>query len=68
MPSAWIEQLFQAAQVANGGVVRRSRDTVDEYASLEEVIAEAKKKKWHVIETGGQVLVLCHQGSLVIHA
>lgn len=63
---AWVDQMFQAA-AANGGVVRRARADVDKYASLAEVIAEAKTKGFHVIETGGQVVVLCHAGQMVIH-
>lgn len=64
--SAWIDQMF-AAQAANGGVVRRSRADVNKYASLAEAIAEAQAKGFHVIETGDQVVVLCHPGQLVIH-
>ena len=64
---AWVDQIFQAS-AANGGVVRRARADVDKYASLAEVITEAKAKGFHVIETGDQVVVLCHAGHLVIHA
>jgi hypothetical protein len=64
--SAWVDQIFQA-QAANGGVVRRSRADVDKQASLTEVITEAVAKGFHVIETGDQVVVLCHPGQLVVH-
>ncbi|RZJ26702.1 MAG: hypothetical protein EOO54_01840 [Haliea sp.] len=64
--SAWVDQIFSAA-AANGGVVRRARSDVNKYASLAEVIAEAKAKGFHVIETGDQIVVLCHAGALVIH-
>ena len=64
--SAWIDQIF-GAQAANGGVVRRSIADVNKYASLAEVIAEAQAKGFHVIETGDQVVVLCHPGQLVVH-
>jgi hypothetical protein len=68
MTTHWQDQWFSATATSNGGVVRRSRADVDSYSSLEDVITEAKQKGWHVIETGGQVVVLCHQGTLLIHA
>ncbi len=65
--SAWLDQIFQADAAANGGVVRRSRADVDEYSSLGDLIDEARKRGFHVIETGGQVVILCHSGELLIH-
>lgn len=65
--SAWVDQIFRAA-AADGGVVRRARVDVDKYASLGDVIREAEARGFHVIETGDQVVVLCHTGRLVIHA
>lgn len=64
--SAWSDQIFQAA-AANGGVVRRSRADVNQYSSLQEIIEEAQERGFHVIETGGQVVILCHRGQLVVH-
>jgi hypothetical protein len=66
--NAWIEQWFGAGQATNGGVIRRNRDDIDEYASLDEVIVEASQRGWHVIETGNQIVVLCHPGTLHIYA
>lgn len=64
---AWIDQIFAADAAAQGGVVRRSRESVEQYSSLRELVAEAKRRNFHVVETGGQVVVLCHEGDLVIH-
>ncbi len=66
--SAWVDQIFEAQQVGRGGVVRRSIDDVARFDALDEIIARARVKGWHVIETGGQVIVLCNAGALVIHA
>lgn len=66
MAGAWVEQIFEA-QAANGGVVRRSIQDVYSYASLDEVISEARERRFHVIETGGQIVVLCHEGAITIH-
>ena len=62
----WLEQWF-SAQSANGGVIRRSAIDVDQYASLDDVIDEARKRNWHVIETGDQIVILCHDGALHLH-
>jgi len=66
MTSAWINELFAAQSVANGGIVRRARKNVDD-DMLEELIHEAGARGYHVIETGEQVVVLCHAGQLVMH-
>lgn len=65
--SAWLDQVFQAGQANKGGVVRRSIHDVNHHSSEEELISEAKKRGFHVIETGEQYVILCHEGSLEIH-
>ncbi len=65
---SWISQIFRADVASNGGVVRRSKKDVEKFSSMAELIGEAKKQSYHVIETGGQVVVLCHAGEVVIHA
>lgn len=63
-----MDQIFGAQQVASGGVVRRSMDDVARFDALNEIIARASTNSWHVVETGGQVIVFCNAGALVIHA
>ncbi len=48
----WITDILDAQQASNG-VVRRSRDSVDKEASLDELIAAVKQPGCHLIETGG---------------
>jgi len=67
IPSAWVQQIFSADQANAGGVVRRARRDVDQYASLEVVMEEARVRGFHVLETGDQVVILCHQGDVIIH-
>lgn len=64
--SAWVDQMFNAQQTATGGVVRRSVDDVMRYDALSEIIMRAQQSGWHVIETGDQIVVLCHPGSMQI--
>jgi len=63
----WTRKWFSANQANNGGIIRRNRKNVEKYSNLNVVIAEAKKRGWHVIETGNQIVLLCHEGELVIH-
>jgi hypothetical protein len=65
--SAWLDQVFEAGQVAKGGVVRRSVKDVQKYSSEEALIEEAKERGFHVVQTGDQYVILCHPGALKIH-
>jgi hypothetical protein len=65
--SAWVDNIFNAQQVTSGGVVRRSTYDVARLDALDEIVDRAMHEGWHVIETGGQVVVLCHTGALKIY-
>ena len=64
---AWVNQIFKAGQANKGGVVRRERYYVDQYASMVELITECRKRGFHLIETGDQVVILCNEGAIQIH-
>jgi hypothetical protein len=63
--NAWLQQWY-TAQASNGGVIRRNRDDVERFASVAEVVADARERGWHVVETGGQVVIFCHDGDMRI--
>ncbi len=65
--SSWVDTMFGADQARNGGVVRRSIYDIDRLGVLDEIVERAKEQNFHVIETGDQVVVLCHSGSLMIY-
>ena len=66
--NSWLRQWFDGPwQSRAGGVTRRARRDVDRMASIVEVITEARARGWHVIETGDQVVVLCHDGDVRVH-
>ena len=60
----WINQIFKAQSVRNGGVVRRSRADVKRYASFRALKEEVLNRGFHLIRTGDQYVVLCHKGEL----
>ncbi|OZE88021.1 hypothetical protein CH304_00170 [Rhodococcus sp. 15-649-1-2] len=64
--SAWVDQIFEAKQ-ASHGVVRRAVSHVEKGDYLGEIIERAKEKGYHVVETGDQIVILCHEGELRLH-
>jgi hypothetical protein len=68
MASAWVDQIFTSSrQARSGGVVRRSVADIARFDALDEIISEAQARGFHVIETGGQILLLAHEGSVILH-
>jgi hypothetical protein len=67
--NAWLESWFNARQARlSGGVTRRARVDVERYGgSLANVRLEARKRGWHLIESGDQIIMLCNDGELTIH-
>ena len=59
---AWIKQIFKAQAVKNGGIVRRKVDNVKKYATVKELKAEVKRRKFHMLQTGDQYLIICNPG------
>lgn len=64
--SAWIDQIFNAQQANSGNVVRRSVDDVNKYASMQELMEEVKKRDYHLVECGDQVIIICNPGNIRI--
>lgn len=65
--SAWDRSNLKADQANTGGVVRRATHDLETYASVKELVEEARDRGFHVIETGDQIVVLCHLGEIIIH-
>lgn len=67
MAKAWIEQIWDTKQASEGGVARRHIVDVQNYASLAELVAEAQRRKHHVVQVGNQVIVIFNDGRLQMH-
>lgn len=63
---AWINQWFRAKAVSNGGIIRRSVKDVKAYASYALLLAEVRRRKFHLLRCGGQYVVLCNSGKMTI--
>ncbi len=63
----WIDEIFSAKAVVNGGVIRRSRHWVENEVGRDRFIAEVRKRNFHLLETGQQLIVICHMGPVHMH-
>ncbi|WP_246020426.1 N-(5'-phosphoribosyl)anthranilate isomerase [Aliigemmobacter aestuarii] len=60
-PDRWIALIF-AAKSANGGVIRRNRFWVEKEVGLERFELEVRRRGFHMLEAGNQLIVICHNG------
>jgi hypothetical protein len=65
--NAWIEKTFETDQATVGGVVRRHIIYVDKFAGgIDNLTEVVRDRGFHLIQTGDQVVILCHEGALQI--
>ncbi|TDL83731.1 N-(5'-phosphoribosyl)anthranilate isomerase [Palleronia sediminis] len=60
----WLQAIFSAKTVERGGVVRRSVAWVEREIGSEMLIAEVRRRGFHMLETGGQYLIVCNRGQV----
>lgn len=65
-PDSWIALVFNAKAVAKGGVVRRSRVWVEREIGMARFVAEVRQRGFHLVENGGQLIVICNQDGLKV--
>lgn len=66
-PEGWLRQMFSAKAVHTGGVIRRSVATVEREIGRERLIEEVDRRGFHLIECGGQMVVICNGGRIRLH-
>lgn len=64
---AWIQGMFNSKIVKKEGVVRRKKSMIDERGAFEDMLESVKKRKYHLIETGDQYIIICNQGRIKMH-
>ena len=60
--TAWLRQQFNGT----GGVSRRSKSSVRQYASRAELLEMVKARDWHLIETDSHYIVIYDPGFVKI--
>ena len=63
-PDLWLKLIFSAKSAMHGGVVRRSVPWVESEIGRERMVAEVKRRGFHMIECGGQFVVICNGGGV----
>jgi hypothetical protein len=66
-PDLWIAQIFAAKAAGTGGVIRRNRKWVEDEVGRDRFVAEVQRRGFHLLETGDQLIVVCHQGPIRMH-
>ncbi len=63
---AWIDLVFQAKAVKKGGIVRRAVKDIEREVGRDAFVAEVRRRKFHLVECGGQFIVICNPGHLQV--
>ncbi len=63
-PERWLHEIFSAQAVRRGGVVRRSTAWVEREIGTEALVAEVRRRGFHMLEAGGQYLIICNPGAI----
>ena len=65
-PDGWIDSIFAAKAARTGGVVRRSARWVEREIGRKRFESEVRVRGFHMIECGGQLVVICNAGGLKV--
>lgn len=63
-PNPWATRIFTAKAVAKGGIVRRAVRDVEREMGRDALLAEVKRRGFHMIECGGQFIIICNPGNM----
>ena len=62
----WCNAIFSARALDKGGVVRRATRDVDREIGREPFIREVRRRGFHLVEIGGQYVVICNPGHMTV--
>ncbi|ETA49729.1 hypothetical protein [Ponticoccus alexandrii] len=63
----WLAQIFEAKAARMGGIVRRAVRDVEREIGRDRLKAEVAGRGFHMIECGGQFVIICRASDLVVH-
>lgn len=64
---SWCARIFDAKAARNGGIVRRAVRDIEREVGRDAFVAEVSRRGFHLIECGGQFIVICNNGELIVH-
>ncbi len=62
----WLDLVFKAKAVGRGGIVRRAVKDIEREVGRERFIAEVRRRRFHMVECGGQFIVICNPGHMQV--
>lgn len=65
-PDGWIDQIFSAKAARTGGIVRRSVKWIEREVGLDRFEMAVKQRGFHLLECGGQYIVICGNNALKV--
>jgi hypothetical protein len=66
LAQVWLDDIFTAKAVGKGGIVRRAVRDVEREMGREIFVREVRRRGFHLIECGGQFIVICNTGHMQI--
>ena len=63
----WSTAVFGAKAATRGGIVRRAVRDVEHEIGREAFLYEVRKRGFHLVECGGQFIVICNDGQMKVH-
>ena len=66
LAQAWLDDVFAAKAVGKGDIVRRAVRDVEREMGRDVFVGEVRKRGFHLIECGGQFIVICNSGQLQV--
>jgi hypothetical protein len=63
---AWLDDLFAAKAVTKGRIVRRAVRDVEREVGRTTLLIEVRRRGFHLIECGGQFIVICNPGQMQV--
>lgn len=62
----WLAQLFSAKAAKRGGIIRRAVADVEREVGRDRLAMEVRRRGYHMVECGGQMVVFCNRGHVRI--
>lgn len=62
-----MDQVFAAKAARRGGIVRRKTCDVERLVGRAALLREVRRRGFHMVEVGGQFVILCNNGEMKVH-
>lgn len=60
----WLNQIFSAKSAQTGGVIRRKSADVDRKIGRARLELEVRRRGFHLVEAGDQMIIICDRGDI----